>query len=115
MQVLLLLPPPLLLLPPPPPLLLPHPLSDPEAGGEGLEISALPVTALITGRSEHNRISVSITQPHIGLNNCVWPYRENLAASTIVGAFAVSTLVPALALLLHNSLGMSSRTFFSSW
>jgi hypothetical protein len=47
-QVLLLLPPPpllLLLLPPP----LPPQLTAP-SGGEGLEISALPVTALITGR-----------------------------------------------------------------
>jgi hypothetical protein len=55
------------LLPLPP--LLPNPLSDPEAGGEGLEISALPVTALITGRSEHNRISVSIAQQRICFNH----------------------------------------------
>jgi len=52
-QVLLLLLLLLLLLPPPPPPLLLLLLSPPLtalSGGEGLEISALPVTALITGR-----------------------------------------------------------------
>jgi hypothetical protein len=43
------------------------------------------------------------------------PHRENLAASTIVGAFALSTLIPAIALLLHKSTGMTSGTFFASW
>jgi hypothetical protein len=38
-----------------------------------------------------------------------------MAASTIVGAFALSTLVPALALSLHQSTAVSSAAFFVCW